>query len=218
MASAKKPRKRAAPKTAGKKPSGAPLEESLLERYGRVGMRMLSDEVPKRLDPSLRSDLESVTGAELDGVRLHTGERAQRMAESLGARAFAAGEQDVFFARGEFAPATSGGKALLAHELTHVAEDKVGLARARRRPEREDLEGSARHAEELVLAREEAAKAPADAGQVEPQKIELPADTKNAKADQKPQTATIDKAALEDKVYELIDKQLRRERERSGRF
>jgi hypothetical protein len=181
-------------------------------------MKLLSDEVPKRLDPSLRSEMESVTGADLDRVRLHTGERAQRMAESMGARAFAAGEGDVFFGRGEFAPGTPGGKALLAHELTHVAEEKVGLSRRVREPEREDLEGRARRAEELVLAKEEASQRQDEAREpVEPADVELPA-TGGREGDTAPREVTIDKAALEDRVYDLIGRQLRRERERTGRM
>lgn len=195
-----------------KRPGPLPLEEALLAKYGHAGIALLADEQPTRMDPSLRTQLESLIGIDLDGVRLHIGEQAHRMAESLGARAFAIGESDIFFARGQFAPKTAEGKALLAHELTHLAEAKAALRRRTGRPEREDLEASARRAEELVLAVEEAEKElkpePAEAAEVEVPSIDEP----------QPKVATIDKAALEEKVFELLERQLRRERERSGRI
>jgi hypothetical protein len=40
---------------------------------------------------------------------------------SLSARAFTTG-QDIFFKQGEYSPGSSGGRELLAHELTHVVQ------------------------------------------------------------------------------------------------
>ena len=72
-------------------------------------------------------------GADLSGVRVHDGPAADRAARSVGARAFALG-QDVVFARGEYRPGTAAGRQLLAHELAHVAQDR--RARALRRQTR----------------------------------------------------------------------------------
>jgi hypothetical protein len=198
-------------------PQGGGLEERIAERYSRAGMKLLSDPVPKRVEPTLLKDVEEMTGADLDGVRVHTGERAQRMADAMGARAFAAGGGDVFFGRGEFSPQTPEGKALIAHELTHVAEGHVGLARRPGRTERETLEVRARRSEELILAKEEAREAPEAEEMAEPQQVELPPRSDQAAPGGKGREVTVDKAALEDKVHELIERELRRERERQGR-
>ena len=70
----------------------------------------------------LRSELEPALGADFSAVRLHTDREHGLSALALGARAYSIGS-DVVFAPGEYAPATPGGRALLAHELCHVAQD-----------------------------------------------------------------------------------------------
>lgn len=191
------------------------LEESIRKRYARAGVAILADDTPKRLDPGILSDMESLTGADLSDVRIHTGERAGRMAESLGARAFAAGTDDVFFAQGEYAPSTSRGKALLAHELTHVAEGQGGLARRPRHPEREELEIRARRSEEMVLAEEQAPPQPAMAELLDPVEVEPPPSTDVDAGT--PRGLPVDKVDLEDRIVEVIERETRRERDRTGR-
>ena len=71
-------------------------------------------------DP-LRAPLEQALGADFRSVRLHTDTLADRLSRSLQARAFTTG-QDIFFRRGEYSPGTTGGQHVLAHELTHVAQ------------------------------------------------------------------------------------------------
>jgi hypothetical protein len=73
--------------------------------------------------------MEKTLGADLSGVRVHTGGDSADAAESLGARAFTVGS-DVHFGRGEFAPGSREGDRLLAHELTHVVQGhKSGVQR-----------------------------------------------------------------------------------------
>lgn len=64
-------------------------------------------------------------GTTLHSIRVHDGPTADRAARSVGARAFALGE-DLVFARGAYRPETAGGRRLLAHELAHVAQDRLG--------------------------------------------------------------------------------------------
>ncbi len=199
----------------GRERTGRDLEASLLERYTRFGVAALADPVPKRLDPTLRQEMETLVGADLPEVRIHTGERAQKMAEGLGARAFAVGTSDVFFAHGEFAPQTPEGKALLAHEVTHVAEGRTGLARRPRKAEVEDLEMRARKVEEMVLAREERPEPVRPEEMLEPEDLELPPLTEPESAG-KPVRTTIDKARLEDKILDVLEREARRDRERRG--
>jgi hypothetical protein len=68
----------------------------------------------------LRRRYESALGADLSEVRIHTGAAAARAAEAIDARAYTSG-RDIHFDSGEFAPGTSAGDLLLAHELAHAA-------------------------------------------------------------------------------------------------
>jgi Domain of unknown function (DUF4157) len=58
---------------------------------------------------------------DLGGVRVHHGDAAATATTALNARAFTVG-RDIAFAPGEFRPGTASGQRLLAHELTHVAQ------------------------------------------------------------------------------------------------
>lgn len=73
------------------------------------------------LSASTNQFMSQAIGADFSGVRVHTGNTAVQMSEGLNARAFTHGS-DVYFNRGEYAPETSGGKRLLAHELVHVVQ------------------------------------------------------------------------------------------------
>jgi hypothetical protein len=70
---------------------------------------------------SVRTRMESKMGADLSGVKLHTGGASASAAKDLNARAFTVGN-DVHFNHGEYAPGTKEGDRLLAHELTHVVQ------------------------------------------------------------------------------------------------
>ncbi|MCB0061849.1 MAG: DUF4157 domain-containing protein [Caldilineaceae bacterium] len=73
------------------------------------------------LDSTIRAQMEPAFGANFGGVRVHTNSGADGLNQSLSARAFTTG-QDIFFKQGEYNPGTSGGRELLAHELTHVVQ------------------------------------------------------------------------------------------------
>lgn len=66
-------------------------------------------------------------GTDFSQVRVHTDEPAAALAQGLGAKAFAHGH-DVFFAHNRYQPGTTEGRRLLAHELTHVAQQDKGPA------------------------------------------------------------------------------------------
>ena len=68
-----------------------------------------------------RTFFESRLGQDLSAVRLHTGRQADELSSSIQARAFTSGH-DVFFRAGEYQPGSTTGQSLLAHELTHVAQ------------------------------------------------------------------------------------------------
>ena len=73
------------------------------------------------LDPGVRAYFESRLGHDFSRVRVHAGPEAAQVAESLGAKALTVG-RDIVFARGTYAPHTTDGRALLAHELVHVVQ------------------------------------------------------------------------------------------------
>ncbi len=83
----------------------------------------------KPLDAAARTPLESRLHADFSGVRVHTDGPASQAAEDLGARAFAHGG-DIAFAPGEYAPKRPVAQQLLAHELTHVAQQAKAGATA----------------------------------------------------------------------------------------
>jgi len=73
------------------------------------------------LDHSCRRFMETQFGHDFGNVRIHTGAQAAASAESLNALAYTAG-QHIVFSPDSYAPATRSGRALLAHELTHVVQ------------------------------------------------------------------------------------------------
>jgi hypothetical protein len=72
--------------------------------------------------------MEPHVGADLSGVKIHTGAESVAAARAAGAHAFTTG-RDIHFDAGQFAPGTREGDRLLAHELTHVAQNQPGIQR-----------------------------------------------------------------------------------------
>lgn len=89
------------------------------------------------------------TGVDVSTVKLHHDEGAQQAAQQKHARAFTLGN-DIYFNRGEFNPSTSTGRALIGHEMAHVAQQQSAGAHGIQR------------------------KALGDAGEAERKKLELP--------------------------------------------
>jgi hypothetical protein len=75
------------------------------------------------LDSGIRDRVGPQLGDPLDDVRVHVGPEADTLARSVSARAFATGS-DLFFASGEYQPGSSGGDRLIAHELSHVVQQR----------------------------------------------------------------------------------------------
>ncbi|MBD2505295.1 eCIS core domain-containing protein [Anabaena azotica] len=75
------------------------------------------------LADSIREPMEQAFGADFSGVRVHTDSQADQLNQSIQAKAFTTG-QDVFFRQGAYQPGSRGGQELLAHELTHVVQQK----------------------------------------------------------------------------------------------
>lgn len=73
------------------------------------------------LDPDARASMESRFGHDFGKVRVHDDARAVESAQAVDALAYTVG-RDIVFATGQYAPQTTKGRRLLAHELTHVVQ------------------------------------------------------------------------------------------------
>ena len=82
------------------------------------------------LDAPTRAFMEPRLGHDFSQVRVHTDQRAEDSARTVNALAYTLGS-DVVFGPGQFAPATTQGRRLLAHELTHVVQQQGNSADAR---------------------------------------------------------------------------------------
>ena len=73
------------------------------------------------LDPSLRAFFEPQFGHDFSRVRVHSDPVGEQSAREVNAHAYTIGH-DIVFAKDQFAPETSKGRQLIAHELSHVVE------------------------------------------------------------------------------------------------
>ena len=77
------------------------------------------------LDPGVRTDMESRLGHDFGDVRVHTDDRAHASAQAVNARAYTVGSH-VVFQRSQYDPSSDAGRLTLAHELTHVVQQRNG--------------------------------------------------------------------------------------------
>jgi hypothetical protein len=77
------------------------------------------------LDEPVRADMEARLGADFSDVRVHTDGAADHSARSVQAHAYTVGS-NIVFQRDKYDPGTSAGQTLLAHELTHVVQQRSG--------------------------------------------------------------------------------------------
>jgi hypothetical protein len=77
------------------------------------------------LDSDTRSAMEERLGADFSDVRVHTDGAAHESAKSVNAQAYTVGSH-IVFQRDRFSPSTPGGQVMLAHELTHVMQQRSG--------------------------------------------------------------------------------------------
>lgn len=75
------------------------------------------------LGPIERTFFESRFGYDFARVRIHADGQAAELARAVNARAFTVG-QDIVFSSGQYLPHTKQGRGLLAHELTHVVQQR----------------------------------------------------------------------------------------------
>ncbi|MBV9759644.1 MAG: DUF4157 domain-containing protein [Acidobacteriaceae bacterium] len=77
------------------------------------------------LQSSSRRPLENHFQIDLADIRIHTGAEAAESARNLDALAYTSG-RDIYFAHGMYAPSSTSGHRLLAHEVAHVVQQSSG--------------------------------------------------------------------------------------------
>jgi hypothetical protein len=105
----------------------------LQRAVGNAGAASLADPaVPEvvasggqALDPDTRSDMEGRLGHDFGDVRVHTDDKAHQSAQAVNAKAYTVGSH-VVFQRSQFDPSSDAGRMTLAHELTHVVQQRNG--------------------------------------------------------------------------------------------
>jgi Domain of unknown function (DUF4157) len=75
------------------------------------------------LDRETRTFMESRFGHDFSGVRVHTDEKAASSASAVAADAYTVGHK-IVFGHGLYVPSTATGRRLIAHELTHVVQQR----------------------------------------------------------------------------------------------
>lgn len=77
------------------------------------------------LNTEVRADMEGRLGHDFSDVRVHTDSAAHASAKSVNAQAYTVGS-NIVFQRDKYDPSSDSGKHMLAHELTHVVQQRSG--------------------------------------------------------------------------------------------
>jgi hypothetical protein len=77
------------------------------------------------LDEKTRTDMESRLGQDFGDVRIHDDGAAHESASSVNAHAYTVGS-NIVFQRNTYDPGSDAGRLMLAHELTHVVQQRSG--------------------------------------------------------------------------------------------
>lgn len=148
----------------GGKP-GDPLSEAIMRKWDPAQLlRLVSSRAGRgeRLDESTRRKYEQRLGVDLGDVRIYTGEFAEAVTKSHQAEAVTVGGTGMIM-MGKTANrsmATTAGRQLLAHELTHVAQSvRGGPGKAPRGPQPKGYSGATPLATQEGEAEAEAAEA-----------------------------------------------------------
>ncbi|HUQ01725.1 MAG TPA: DUF4157 domain-containing protein [Kofleriaceae bacterium] len=93
--------------------------------HGEAAVATAASSTGAPLRSDLRERFEGSLGADLSAVRVHTGEESAAAAKSVGAKAYATGN-DIHFAQGMYQPDDPFGLHLLAHEVAHTVQQSGG--------------------------------------------------------------------------------------------
>ncbi|BAK33385.1 hypothetical protein MLP_03710 [Microlunatus phosphovorus NM-1] len=77
------------------------------------------------LDSGVRGEMEARMGHDFSDVRVHDDSAAAASAQAVNAHAYTVGS-NIVFQRDQYDPSSTAGKTTLAHELTHVVQQRSG--------------------------------------------------------------------------------------------
>ncbi|MBP1966264.1 DUF4157 domain-containing protein [Paenibacillus aceris] len=95
--------------------AGASIESQIKSKQGSGS----------KMDAQIQAKMESAFKADFSQVNIHNDSESSKLNASLGAEAFATGN-DIFFREGRYNPDSRQGQELLGHELTHVIQQRGG--------------------------------------------------------------------------------------------
>ena len=105
-------------------PSSTPAPHRAAEpKRGETAANELAGRSGTELPVNVRQTMESRFDADFSNVRVHSDRAATEATGALGARAFTLG-QHIAFNAGEYSPMSKDGQRLIAHELTHVVQQR----------------------------------------------------------------------------------------------
>jgi hypothetical protein len=154
------------------------------------------------LDTDTRIDMETRMGADFSDVRVHNDAAADSSAKGLGAHAYTVGS-NVVFQRDAYDPSSPQGRTTLAHELTHVVQQRSGPVEGTEAPGGIRVsDPSDRFEQEAVANADRVMAAPAPAAAAEPVSTPAP-----ASAPASAPAASVQRAAAEDEEEQPADVQ-----------
>ncbi len=121
------------------------------------------------LEPEVRADMEGRLGHDFSDVRVHDDAAAAASAGAVNAHAYTVGS-DVVFQRDAYDPSSTEGRTTLAHELTHVVQQRSGPVEGTAAPGGISVSDPGDHSEREAAANAErvvAAAAPAAAASLQ---------------------------------------------------
>jgi len=125
----KKKKKKAAGAEMGKKKGGMVHKKEKGPASGGFAPPEVAAEIKRQsgkgspLPAGTLAEMNKSFGTDFSQVRIHYDSAAARLCEELNAQAFTHGT-DIFFNEGKYNPESTEGKLLLAHELTHVVQQR----------------------------------------------------------------------------------------------
>ncbi|MCR8946102.1 DUF4157 domain-containing protein [Streptomyces sp. OUCMDZ-4982] len=115
----------ASPSSAGAEQEEAPAQDGAAGEQRSPVHDVVSSGGGSPLDTDTRADMERRMGADFSDVRIHHDSAADASAKGVGAHAYTVGN-NVVFQRDAYDPASPQGRTTLAHELTHVIQQRNG--------------------------------------------------------------------------------------------
>ncbi|HWM85415.1 MAG TPA: DUF4157 domain-containing protein [Kofleriaceae bacterium] len=193
---------------AAQEPGRPALSDEIARRWDpRRLMRMVKRGAGRGepLDAATRSHFERRLGADLGGVRVYSGEFAEKVTAQHSAEAVTVGGTGMIFMSGspDRSPVTARGRSLLAHELTHVAQSSRGVYRSAP-GERPPLATEENEAEAEAVEADEERRAGGGADKESPDPVKMQEDLHEAVA-----SRVLDLVYEDERVHEVRNGQAR---------